>query len=209
MAVGLGAAVLGVAVLLSDGRKHSEPSVFRADVPEGQETGAAGEDLHGSLHVGNSQRNGTDDPAESDRGDAESGYPVMVFVSGAVRSPGVYGFSGNARVYEAVERAGGFSDDADRTQVNLAETVFDGEMVKVPFIGESIDAGTTVSDGKVNLNTATKAELMALSGIGEAKAEAIIAYRTEHGRFQTTADIMKVSGIGEGLYSRIKDSIKV
>jgi len=75
--------------------------------------------------------------------------------------------------------------------------------------GESLVEGTKPQDGKVNLNTATKEELMMLSGVGESRADSIIAYREENGRFQNTEELMQISGIKEGLYNKIKDNITV
>ena len=75
--------------------------------------------------------------------------------------------------------------------------------------GASPAEGTKPQDGKVNLNTATKEELMTLSGIGESRADSIIAYREENGRFQNTEELMQIRGIKEGLYNKIKDNITV
>lgn len=75
--------------------------------------------------------------------------------------------------------------------------------------GKSPAEGTKPQDGKVNLNTATKEELMTLSGVGESRADSIIAYREENGRFQNTEELMQISGIKEGLYNKIKDNITV
>ena len=128
-------------------------------------------------------------------GETETEELLHVFVCGAVVNPGVYRLKGQARVYEAVEAAGGFGTDADRDWLNLAETVQDGEKIRVYTAEETQklrasgleDPGfsetprmSSESSGigeKINLNTATREQLMTLSGIGEAKADAVIAYR--------------------------------
>lgn len=146
-----------------------------------------------------------------------------VYICGAVKAPGVYMLDAGDRIYEAIALAGGLSEDASTAAVNQAETVSDGQMIFVPTVEEaaagigtaSIESGDTtseqdtVSDGRVNLNTATLAELMTLSGIGESKAQSILDYRTKNGAFSSVEEIMNVDGIKEGLYNRIKDSIRV
>lgn len=148
-----------------------------------------------------------------------------VYVCGAVSEPGVYMLHAGDRVYEAIAKAGGLSEDASMISVNQAEMVSDGQMIFVPT-KEEADAGITMplasdisvgakentdaaKDGKVNLNTASLEELMTLSGIGESRANDILAYRMEHGAFAAVEEIMNVNGIKEGLYNRIKDNIKV
>jgi len=162
------------------------------------------------------------DAAESASADEQESLSVIfVYICGAVNSPGVYELENGARIYELVELAGGLTDDASAQSVNLAQTVADGDMVYVPTEEESASE-TIVSDGavsaadqadagagKVNINTATAAELTALSGIGDAKAAAIIAYREEHGSFGSTEEIMQVDGIAEATYNKIKDEITV
>ena len=127
------------------------------------------------------------------------------------------------RIYEAIALAGGLTEDASTAAVNQAETVSDGQMIFVPTIEEA-EAGIgvisevsgaatseqeAVSDGRVNLNTASLTELMTLPGIGESKAQSILDYRAKNGGFSSVEEIMNVDGIKEGLYNRIKDSIKV
>ncbi len=150
-----------------------------------------------------------------------------VYVCGAVNTPGVYELSAGSRAYEAIELAGGTTDDAAATAINLAEEVYDGEQLYVPTWDEynsgwepetttaATASGVSSTEGAeststlVNINTATKDELMTLTGIGESKAEAIIAYREENGSFSQIEDIMLVSGIKEAAYEKIKDSIAV
>ena len=134
---------------------------------------------------------------------------IMVHICGMVNMPGVYEVVEGSRVYEVVELAGGFASGAAESYLILAETVADGQKLVVPSLeeadgdryGQAVRAGDT---GLVNINTADKEELMTLPGIGEAKALAIIAWRTEHGSFQSTEEIMQVSGIKESAYEKIK-----
>ena len=133
---------------------------------------------------------------------------IFVFVCGAVKQEGVYELPIGSRVYEAVRQAGGFSEDAAVTQVNQAEVLEDETRLYIPTISEMQNEQSN-GDGKVNLNTAGKEELMTLPGVGEAKAELIMEYRKENGRFQTIEDIMNISGIKEGLFEMIKSNIKV
>lgn len=145
------------------------------------------------------------------------GAECTVYVCGAVKRPGVYHFSGNSRVCDAVEAAGGFTRKASRDVINQARLLVDGEQITIPKkTKEKISGGPVSSDhvgegdsSLVDINEADKGELMTLSGIGEAKAQSIIDYRDENGRFSSTGDIMKIPGIKEGIYNKIKDSITV
>lgn len=145
---------------------------------------------------------------ESEEDENGSSEEIYVYVCGAVMQEGVYRLSEGSRIYEAVELAGGFREDAATTGVNQAQVLEDEMTVYVPTIDEAV-AVETISDGKVDLNRASKEELMTLSGVGESRAESIIKYREQNGGFQTIEDIMKVSGIKEGLFEKIKDFIKV
>lgn len=142
---------------------------------------------------------------------------TVIDIKGAVKHPGVYEMHAGDRVSQAIEKAGGIGEKADETQVNLAELLQDGTVVYIPSEGEEKPqqaAGGAVqsSTGKealVNINTATLEDLQNISGVGPSKAEAIIAYREENGRFQAIEDITKVSGIGEKSFEKIKSSITV
>lgn len=141
---------------------------------------------------------------------------IYVQVSGAVVSPGVYELPEGSRVFEAIALAGGVTEEADAGQMNQAQTVSDGEMIYVKRQGETVEEALAQEeafgqqeDGKVNLNTATEEELMTLPGIGQAKAKSIIAWREEKGGFSKIEDLMEIEGIKEGVFSKIKDSIKV
>lgn len=146
-----------------------------------------------------------------------------VYLCGAVAHPGVYEVPSGSRIYEVIQLAGGLTAEASAASVNQAETVSDGQMIFLPTVEEAeagvgTDArnvwGGTVgepaeTDGRVNLNTATGEELMTLPGIGQSKADDILAYRNESGGFSSIEEIMNVTGIKEGLYNRIKDNIRV
>jgi len=143
---------------------------------------------------------------------------IVVYVSGHVRSPGVFEFDEGARIWEALEAAGGMTAYADKNAINLADFLVDAQHVIVfgiddnmpPSVlqGDAPDAGMTAG-GLVNINTATHAQLQTLSGIGEARARDIISHRQARGGFATIEEIMNVPGIGEGIFARIRDFITV
>ena len=144
--------------------------------------------------------------------------PYVVHVCGQVKEPGVYELEPGSRVYQAVEMAGGFGPDAASWYLNLAQEVADGMKIQVPTEEEALawgNSGGGLSGGqgqtetKVNLNTADEEQLMTLTGIGESRAADIIRYRQEYGPFERIEDIMNVSGIKEGAFQKIKDSITV
>ena len=107
------------------------------------------------------------------------------------------------------------TEEASTDSVNLARAVSDGEQIYIPTSEETeaqgimpgTDSGASAAQKKVNINTASAEELMTLTGIGEAKAESIIRYREENGRFQRIEDLMEISGIKEGVFEKIKDDI--
>lgn len=165
---------------------------------------------------------------------AEADADCYVYVCGAVHTPGVYMLEAGSRIYQAVALAGGVTEEASLSSVNQAQAVCDGLMIYIPTEEEADGAagitdaaqashgaagdmaqgaaGETAqisADGRVNLNTASEAELMTLSGIGASKAKSIVAYREVHGGFSSVEEIMNVDGIKDGLYNRIKDDIKV
>lgn len=139
-----------------------------------------------------------------------------VYVAGAVKNPGLYYFSGMARVGDAIKARGGFKKNAAKLTINLARKLEDGEQITVITKKEAKKAqgsqqmpgdSLRVSESKINLNTASKEQLMTIPGIGEAKANAIMQYRNEQGSFLKAEDIMNISGIKEGVYNKIKDYI--
>ena len=154
---------------------------------------------------------------------------LAVYVCGAVCSPGVYYLPPGSRVCDAIDAAGGFSQEADTQWLNLARPVIDSEMLSVCTTEETASlkelgigpdqvpdrqglsgAGETGDlSGKIDLNSASVEQLMTLPGIGESKAEAIIRYREESGPFSCTEDVMNISGIKDRVYAQIKDRITV
>lgn len=137
---------------------------------------------------------------------------IFVHVCGEVLNPGVYKLSEGSRIVDAVKAAGGLSEEASEESVNLAEVVTDGMQVVIPNRIEAEAEAKQMAEsaaGLVNLNTATKAQLMELPGIGESKAEDIIHYRETVGGFRTIEEIMQVPGIKEAGFRKIKDRIAV
>ena len=142
--------------------------------------------------------------------------PIVVHITGAVPRPGVYALPQGARVQDGISAAGGFLAEAQKTDINLAQLLEDGEKLDVPFIeGASPVIGTplpevvTTTTELININIASAAELDALPGIGPTTAQKIIEYRDQNGPFINAEDIINVSGIGPGTYERIKDLITV
>lgn len=140
--------------------------------------------------------------------------PVYVHVAGAVARPGLYRLREGARVVDAVAAAGGFRRRADRSAVNLARTVSDGEQLHVPRKGETpaeAAGGVGVEghrgDGRVNLNTADAAALETLPRIGPALAGRILEWREQNGRFASVDDLLAVPGIGEKLLAGLRDKV--
>ena len=139
---------------------------------------------------------------------------IFVDIKGEVKNPGVYQMKVGDRVKDALEAAGGLTEEADSQKVNLAKRLEDQMVIVVPKVGEEaeeIPAGETrneaTKEGKVNINTATVEELKTLKGVGEKKAEAIIEYRKKNGSFQTKEDLMKVRGIGKKLFESFQERI--
>lgn len=167
---------------------------------------------------------------------------IYVDVCGAVVNPGVYELSSDSRVFQAIEKAGGYLPGAAASYLNRARSLSDGQQIYVPT-QEEVDSqtipltqdetaqdgvvqagtaqtgtaadntadgtGTTQAGQRINLNTADVSQLSTLTGVGESKALAIIAYREENGPFTSIEDIMNVPGIKEGTYEKIKDKIAI
>lgn len=135
---------------------------------------------------------------------------ISVYVCGAVVSPGVVELPEESRAADALQAAGGFAEDAETSYVNLAAKVTDGEKLYFPSVTEESYLTAQEKGAElVNINTAGVDVLCTLSGIGEARAGDIIAYREENGPFKTKEDIMKVPGIKENAYRKICDNITV
>lgn len=148
---------------------------------------------------------------------------IYVDVKGAVNHPGVYSLQHGLRVQDALTKAGGTTGNADINHVNMAQQVNDQQVVYVPVQGEVTtpvaatgdQSATTTGSGSessapvVNLNTASKDQLMEITGVGEKKADLIIQYRQEHGQFKTVDDLKDVSGFGDKSVAKIKDQLAV
>ena len=149
-------------------------------------------------------------------GDGGGGKPVVVHVAGAVRQPGVYRMRANARVDDAVGRAGGATRRADLSQVNLAAQVEDGRQVVVPprvradAAGGAAPAETPTTPGvPLNINTATLEQLDELDGIGPTTAQHILDYREEHGGFGSVEELGEVPGIGDVRLASLREQVRV
>ncbi len=153
----------------------------------------------------------------------DSEETVVVYICGAVVSEGVYTLSYGSRVVDVLDMAGGYKEDAAKGYVNLAEPLSDGDKIYIPFQDEVDDEknisqkikgkddiyGSSDGDRLVNINKATRDELMTLPGIGGSKADDIISYREEHGKFSKIEDLMNISGIKTGVFNKIKDMITI
>ena len=153
---------------------------------------------------------------------------ITVHIIGEVKYTGVVVLKEGSRVVDAIEAAGGETDDADLNSLNLAYMLNDGEKIYVPNKQETKDenknyieegGGTNISQAgtdqnnskneKININTAGEDELMKITGIGESTAKKIIEYRNQNGRFKTIEDIKKIPGIGDSKYNNMKEEIRV
>ncbi|MEK5077414.1 helix-hairpin-helix domain-containing protein [Solibacillus sp. FSL W7-1436] len=165
-----------------------------------------------------------DEPSINPETEIETEHrPVMVDVKGAVKYPGVYTLSEEQRIVDAVEAAGGYTDDANPVLVNHAQRLQDEMVIYIPKTGDepaevmeqiiqagqATGSGSESTSGKININKAMEAELTQLPGIGPSKAGAIIQHRNEHGAFQVIDDLKKVTGIGDKTFEQLKDLIDV
>ncbi len=155
----------------------------------------------------------------------ETSGQFFVYVSGAVKKPGVYCVSSNSRIYQVIDMAGGMTDKAQKDYLNLAEKVFDGQKIQVitkkqfrELNSKSVESTKTDMESMgadlfqadmVNINHATAEQLTSLPGIGTTKAAAIVAYRDENGNFSSIEDIKNVSGIGDATFANIESRITV
>ena len=146
-----------------------------------------------------------------------------VDIKGEVLRPGVYEFSCESRIQEVIKKAGGFTEEADETKINLAQKITDQMQMIVPNVNSKQEGGVTegnsekgnssnmilsnAKQGKVNINTATLEELQTIKGIGKKKAEAILQYRKEHGPFRTKEDLLQVKGIGKKALEAIESQV--
>ncbi|MBR1633913.1 MAG: helix-hairpin-helix domain-containing protein [Lachnospiraceae bacterium] len=203
----------------------SHTSYLESDTPE-DEVEAAVEDDMDPEDGASSEKEATPSKEEG---------TLFVQVAGAVKSPGVYELPQGARVFEAIELAGGLKKNADDVSLNQAQLLSDGEKIYVCRAGEQEESAADGSDvreagvsdgvggfgsgngsnggasvdGKININTAGADELKTLSGIGDAKAQAILSYREAHGGFQSVDELTQVDGIGDATLLKLKDYITI
>lgn len=166
------------------------------------------------------------DKKDNNKKDEEEEEIMAVHVTGEVKNPGVVKVKEGSRIEDVIEAAGGLTENADTTNINLAYMIEDGMKIRIPSSNEedieanyiSVDSGKGViiseennntSNLIVNINTADETELEQLPGIGPSIASKIIEYRNQNGKFKNIEDIKNVTGIGESKYEKIKDFIKV
>ena len=196
----------------SDGTEES--TAGDAGQPEGSGDGTATENTAG-------------DGQETAGSSGKENMVIYVDVTGAVKAPGVYTLPAGSRVFEAIALAGGAREDASLENLNQAGILQDGQQIRVyteeeaaqmaqqgslpslPGAETAVGQEESQEASKVNINTAGKEELMTLTGIGETRAEAILAYRQETGGFQAPEDLMQVEGIKEKTFEKLKDQITV
>lgn len=143
--------------------------------------------------------------------EVEKSEKIFVHVCGEVKKEGVYELSEGSRVVDAIRLAGGLTKKANKRGVNQAELIQDGAQIYIPSKEEEMESenSSKSSSGKINLNSASKEELMTLPGIGEKKALDIIKYRSENGGFKDISEIKNIRGIKESLFKKVKDKITV
>ena len=141
----------------------------------------------------------------------EENEEITIHVIGEVKYPGIVILKSGQRIVDAIEAAGGETEEADLNKLNLAQLLNDGDKIYVPNKSDEIEDNkdTTGKSSTVNLNTATLEELTSLPGIGESTAQKIIDYRKQNGKFKVIEDLKNVSGIGESKFDNIKDKITV
>ena len=217
----------------TDQNREAEPNAGNTDQNREAESNAGDTDQNREAE---SNAGDTDQNELSDASSEET-KTLVVHICGAVSAPGVYELPAGSRIIDAVEAGGGFLPEADEACCNLAEEIVDGCQIYIMTKTESCADGqtekkagiqtspdsdmqttdrnvrsnsaTALENGLVNLNTADVAALMTLPGIGESRAKAIISYREQHGAFAQIEDIMKISGIKQAAFSKIKDKITV
>ncbi len=214
---------------LEDGRGTEEDTADQ-DISSEKEGSESTEETGDRKAAGNLQEIGNN--ADAGSGSTEH---IFVYVCGAVNTPGVYELEAGARLYEAIARAGGVREDGAEESINQAQAVSDGERLYIPTdeeVRQGLDAyllsGSAGGDaaagsqsavpggpsgssagGKVNINTASREELKTLNGIGDTRAGSIVVYRESNGPFGSIEDLMKVEGIKEGVFNKLKDDITV
>ena len=197
---GLGLALGGFFLL----KPTSQTSVKETNLPA--EVSAVSKDSSSEKEIKKEEK---DESAEQDL--------ITVDVKGAVKSPGIYDLPVGSRVHDAVQKAGGLTEEADSKSLNLAQKVSDEALVYVPTKGEEaasqqVASGTTPSTSKnkkVNLNKASLEELKQVKGLGGKRAQDIIDHREANGKFKSVDELKKVSGIGAKTIEKLKDYVTV
>lgn len=217
----------------TDQNREAEPNAGNTDQNREAESNAGDTDQNRKAEPSD----GSTGRTELSDASSEEAKTLVVHICGAVSAPGVYELPAGSRIIDAVEAGGGFLPEADEACCNLAEEIVDGCQIYIMTKTESCADGqtekkagiqtspdsdmqttdrnvrsnsaTALENGLVNLNTADVAALMTLPGIGESRAKAIISYREQHGAFAQIEDIMKISGIKQAAFSKIKDKITV
>ena len=198
---------------------ESEEAVFVAEEINTKDTKVE-EDVTGKTGTSfevNTDLEETDKDSLEDSKKAEK--KIYVHICGQVNQSGVYCLGEDSRIMDVVEMAGGFTEQAAKDYVNLAQKLIDGQQIYIPDIEEvkenkvpvnlSNNGQESQKTGKVNINTADKDTLMTLTGVGEAKAEAIIKYREKNGGFKAIEEIKEIEGIKDGVFNKIEDEIEV
>lgn len=175
-----------------------------------------------NLNVSNTNELEVENSSNEEDVEAEESK-IKVHISGAVKNEGVYELEGDARIIDAIEKAGGTLEIADMKNVNLASKLEDGMKIYIPKQGEEVTNNNQEveenialentpkenSKGKININKASKEELDTLPGIGESTAEKIINYREEHKSFKSIEELKEVKGIGDAKFEEIKDLVDI
>lgn len=148
---------------------------------------------------------------------------IYVHIIGEVKNNGIIKLKAGDRLINAIEAAGGVTEQADLSQINLAYVLSDGNKIRIPNIndkndntnyitngsGENVIIGEEKNNAKININIATQSELETITGVGPSTAAKIIEYRNKNGKFKKIEDLKKVGGIGEGKFNNLKDEITV
>ncbi|MEK0151390.1 helix-hairpin-helix domain-containing protein [Tetragenococcus halophilus] len=152
---------------------------------------------------------------DSEKTTEETGK-IIVDIKGEINKPGVYELEGDARVKEVILEAGGLTKQAEEKQLNLAEKLQDQQMIYIPNKEEAeemaIDGDKETGDNNedmIDINAADINELQKISGVGPAKAQAIVDYREENGAFESVEELNEISGFGEKTVEKLRDSIKI
>lgn len=223
---GLGSEKALITTLNGDGTDRqnsgqSNPPVTGTAAEASSIDGLSGSDEIADIGESTVKPSGTGEAAKENSSDADSSADIYVHLCGAVKNPSVYRTASGTRLVELIELAGGLTEDAAGDYINQAMTVVDGQRIYIPTnveveelpAQEYITTGGSESPSEesklIDINNAVAGELMELPGIGQAKADSIIAYREASGGFQTIDELMKVPGIKEGLFSQISAYIMV